>query len=86
MKTLKIALLFLAITSCTTSSDIVLVDKETYFISQSGGFGETLSKLKNEVLMDAKNFCNNKNKEFALVSENTVGFPPFVEIQFSCNN
>jgi hypothetical protein len=45
-----------------------------------------LSELKNEVLMDAKYFCNNKKKEFALVSENTVGFPPFVEIQFSCNN
>ena len=76
--------IFVFISSCTMTGDVIFLSDGSYKLSNQAGFGEGIPKLKNKIYAEGEKFCAAMNKDLVLIEDNTIGFPASVEIHFNC--
>jgi hypothetical protein len=83
-KLFNCSLVFIFISSCTMTGDVISLSDGSYKLSNQAGFGDGIPKLKNKVYAEGKKFCGAMNKDLVVIEDNTIGMPPSVEIHFNC--
>lgn len=88
MKNVILTTLILALASCASSSGVVPMGKDTFFITRRGGSGfEGRGTLKVDVIREATEYCTSTGKQFQVVGieESKAAWDyPRAEIQFMC--
>lgn len=89
---MKKLLPLILLTGCAAHSGVVLMGKDSYFVSRQAATGFTgMGTLKADALGEAGQFCGAKGKTVQLLTEKDAQ-PPFIlgnfpktEITFRCN-
>jgi len=84
-----IAALAVILSACgTMNTGIVEIDDNTYMYSKQDWMSHTAGAIKVEMFKEARKFCADKGKKFALVNQQSndysIGASAGAEIQFQC--
>jgi hypothetical protein len=86
---MRLVLIALVLTGCS-SSGVVPMDRDTYFVKHSAGFGEmgTPLRAKIDVYNDANKFCEEQKKQVETINLEMKSQFPFVPgyaaLHFKC--